>query len=529
MTELMTTITAATVYPELVRINRRGSVKLNKGTHTLEILKLPLSINPDSLRASIYGAGNPRLLSARVKRDIFPELPSDPARNLESEIENMQDELKRLDARIELIKQNRLILDKLADQVATYATALASGEKTVEQQLDYFEKLRKQAENLDDEIFALQNKQRQVNQQLDKSSKELEQYNVTRPHECYTASIDVESFSHSEMTIEVSYVASEAGWKPVYDLRLLEKAGTPTLEVSYLADVTQNTGEAWDEISLTLSTARPALTSTLPELTPWFINPPEPIYPVAPLGLGPQALSSELAKEQLPVNVLNTRLSRKPERPEEKAALVTTVGTSVSYLIPNPVAIPPDGVSHKVNISRFTLTPEVDYISTPKLVNAVYRRAKVINNSPYTLLPGDANILIGDEYVGTTQLALTVPEGIIELHLGNDNRLKVERELKRREVDKHLIGGKTLLAYGYEINIESMLPSRANLTLYDQIPVPRYAEIKVKLESADPKPIEQSGLNQLIWTFALEPKEKRTIQFDFSVESPQDLKIIGLP
>lgn len=528
MTELITTINAVTVYPEYVRINRRGSIKLNKGTHTLEINKLPLSMNPDSLRASIYGAANPRLLSAQVKRSLYPDLPSDPARKLEVEIENMQDELKRLDIKIELVKQNRMILDKLADQVDTYATALAAGERTVEQQLDYFGKLRKQAEKLDDETFSLQIKQRQINQQLDKSSKQLEQYKNTRPHECYTAVIDVEVFLDSEMTIEASYVVGNAGWKPIYDLRLLEKSGIPILEVSYLADVTQNTGETWDGVALTLSTARPALTSSLPELEPWYINPPEPIYPIASLGLGPQALSTDLAKEPLPAIMFNPRL-QKGEKPDEMAALVATVGTSISYIIPDAVNIPPDGIPHKVTVARFSLTPEVDYVSTPKLANAVYRRAQVENKSPYTLLPGEGNILINDEYVGTTQLELTVPEARIELYLGNDNRLKVERELKRRDIDKRMIGGKTHLAYGYEINIESMLPSRTNLTLYDQIPVPRYADIKVKLESADPKPTDQSGLNQLIWTLSIDPKEKRTIRFDFSVESPQDLKIVGLP
>lgn len=529
MTELITTIFAATVYPEFVRINRRGSIKLNKGTHSLGLPKLPLGINPDSLRASIYGAGNPRMLSVQVKRVPSPDNSSDPARNLAYEIENLQDELKRLEAKIDLIRKNRLILDKLADQVDTYATALAAGELTVEQQLDYFGKLRKQAEKLDDEIFTLQIKHRQQSQQLEKLSSELEQVNSTRPMECYSATIDVEVFTHDEVAVEISYVVTDAGWKPVYDLRLLEKAGIPILEVSYLADVSQNTGETWEEVSLTLSTARPALTSTLPELDTWYINPPEPIYPVASLGLGPQALSAELTKDQLSLNIPNLRVNQKREKPEDMTALVTSVGASVSYIIPNTVTIPPDGSPHKVNVALFQLAPEVDYVSTPKLANAVYRRAKVNNSSPYTLLPGEANILIGDEFVGTTQLALTVPEGLIELYLGNDNRLKVERELKRRDIDKRLMGGKTHFAYGYEVRIESMLPNRANLTLYDQIPVPRYAEIKVKLESADPKPTDQSGLNQLIWSLALEPKDKRTIRFDFSVESPQDLKIVGLP
>lgn len=529
MTELTTTIVAATVYPDRVRLTRRGSIKLNTGIHTVEIPELPLSLNPNSLRASVYGSASARLLGVQVKRIFYTDQPLDSVRNLEEEIEKKQDELNRLDAKAELIKQDHAILEKLAGQVATYATAIAAGEMTVEQQLEFFGKLRDQAEKLNDETLSIQINHRQVNRLLDRLNKELEQIQNARPHERYAAIIDVELLSASDLTIEVSYLVSGAGWKPLYDLRLLEKEGNPTLEISYLADVTQNTGEAWENVSITLSTARPALTYTLPELEPWYIHPPEPIYPVARLGVSPQVFPSMDANAKYPVSIPAARVEQLEEKGEEVTALVNNTGTSVSYVIPNAITIPPDGAPHKVNIARYSLTPVLDYVSTPKVAQAVFRRAKVENTSPYTLLPGEANILIIDEFIGTTQLELTVPGGGIELYLGNDNRLKVERELKRRDIDKRAISGRRHLVYGYEIKLENMLPNRANLTLYDQIPVPRNEDIKVKLESADPRLTEQTELNQLIWSFSLEPKEKRTVRFDFSIDSPQTMKIIGLP
>jgi hypothetical protein len=85
------------------------------------------------------------------------------------------------------------------------------------------------------------------------------------------------------------------------------------------------------------------------------------------------------------------------------------------------------------------------------------------------------------------------------------------------------------MAFAYEIRLENLLPVKANLTLHDQFPVQRHEEIKVKLESADPKPTEQTELNLLKWEFSLEPKEKCTVRFDFSIESPQGMEIIGLP
>ena len=79
--------------------------------------------------------------------------------------------------------------------------------------------------------------------------------------------------------------------------------------------------------------------------------------------------------------------------------------------------------------------------------------------------------------------------------------------------------------------LENLLPVKASLTLHDQFPVPRHEEIKVKLESVDPNNCsEQTELNLLKWEFSLfEPKEKRTVRFDFNVKSPQGMEIISLP
>ncbi len=529
MTELSTSISAATVYPDRVRLVRHGKITLEAGTHAVELPELPLTISPESLRATLYGATSARLLGVEVRRIFYSEQPSERVRMLEEEIEKKQDVLKRMEVRVELIRHNRQTLDKLADEVSTYATAIAAGEIDAEKQLDYFKRLRKEAEELDNEQLAIQSQQRRTGRELERLIKELEQVRNATPRERYTAVVNIDVQEARELTIEVSYIISEAGWKQLYDLRLVEKEGGPALEVTYLADVTQSTGETWEDVALTLSTARPALTSTLPELDPWYIHPPEPIYPAARLAVAAQAAPIPDTGGKMPQKALGGPLALFEEKSEEETAVVATSSTSVSYLIQSPVTIPPDGSAHKVTIARFLLTPVLDYVSAPKLAQAVFRRARVDNDSPYTLLPGEANVLIGDEYVGTTQLDLTVAGAGFELYLGIDNRIKAERELKRREVDKRVIGGKRSMAYGYEIKLESMLPGKANLTVYDQIPVSRNEDIKVKLEMADPKPTEQTELNLLVWKLLLEPKEKRTLRFDFVVESPQAMKIIGLP
>jgi uncharacterized protein (TIGR02231 family) len=209
-------------------------------------------------------------------------------------------------------------------------------------------------------------------------------------------------------------------------------------------------------------------------------------------------------------------------------ATVETSGAAVTYQVPGATTVPADGAPHKVTVARFELPPELDYVTAPKLVKAAYRRAKVANDSAYTLLPGPANLFDGDEFIGATELELTAPGGELELYLGTDDRVRVERELKRREVDKKLLGDRRRLRYGYEITLENLLPTETKVTLHDQIPVPRHENVKVKLEFAEPKPAERTELNLLEWTLTLEPGGKQVVRFDFTVEHPREMRLVGL-
>ena len=170
----------------------------------------------------------------------------------------------------------------------------------------------------------------------------------------------------------------------------------------------------------------------------------------------------------------------------------------------------------------------MDYITAPKQVEAVYRRARGINDSPYTLLPGQASLFADDEFVGATKIEITPPQGQIEIFLGVDDRIKIEREFIRRDVDKRVVSGRRRIFYGYEIRLENLLTELAQVTIYDKMPVPRHEYVKVKLDFTDPKPIAQENMNMLTWEMSQKAGELRAISFVFSVEYPQAMELVGL-
>jgi uncharacterized protein (TIGR02231 family) len=144
------------------------------------------------------------------------------------------------------------------------------------------------------------------------------------------------------------------------------------------------------------------------------------------------------------------------------------------------------------------------------------------------MLGGQVSLFVGDEYIGKAQLKY-IPKGDeIELLLGVEERLTVERELSRREVDKVRLRDKRQLLFGYELQLKNLLTQEVEVELQDQYPVARHEEIKVKLLGASPEPDELSELNILTWKIKISPGNEQKVKFEFQVEHPRSMTISGL-
>lgn len=529
MTELQTTISAVVVYPDRARIARSGTVKLEPGSHRIEMSGLPTRLDPASVRASARGTARARLLGVEVRRSFYAETPAEQVRELEQQIEALGDESHALDLQVELLAQERAAVGELLGQAEAFARGLAFGKTSAEAHMGFLDSARRRAGEINTALVDLSAKKRELQRRLEKLENELKRLRSSGERERYTAITELEVTRAGDLTVELTYVVCGAGWQPLYDIRLLEEGERSVLEVGYLAQVAQRTGEDWAPAALTLSTARPALAEALPELDPWIIGPVQVHRRAQPMLAMKMAAPAPMAADMTAGAEPEGAMALEEVEAEQPLAAVETSGAAVTYLIPGSASIPADGEPHKVTVARFELIPELDYVTAPKLVEAAYRRAQVDNDSPYTLLPGSVNLFAGEEFIGTTRLELIAPQGEIELYLGTDDRVKVERKLKRRDVDKKFVGDRRRLRYGYEITLKNLLPVEAKLTLHDQIPISRHEEIKVKLEGAEPKPTEQTELNLLDWEITLAAGEERAVRFDFTVEHPRGMDLLGLP
>jgi len=527
-----TTVVSAVVYPDRARVTGRGRCDLTEGLHQIVIGELPLALEPESVRASGRGTARVRLRGVDVQRRHYVQAPSEAVTALEKEIERVSVEVSALNDRAAVKQASIDHLTGLRQATENYAWGLARGRTTVENQAALMRFFEEEDTRLRADLRELGEEQRARQDELAKLQAELNEKHSARPRQRYEARLEVEALSAGDFDVEISYVVNRAGWRPLYDMRLRQPDGGAIVSVTSLAEITQNTGQDWSGVKLSVSTARPALNQRVPEITPWYVDEyrtpsPQPrLYKSQAAAKGARLEMMDAAEEAMPM--LAAMAAPAPVEAEVEVAAVQESGTAVTFAVSGSVDIPGDGTPKKLVVGQNDLPPQLDFLAVPRHTEAVYRRATLTNDTGAPLLPGPVNLYVGDEYIGQNRLEYTPGGGEVKLILGIEERVTVKRELIRREVDKRLLRDQRQLVYGYEIKLENLLAVPARVIVEDQYPVSRHDQIKVRLDVASPEPVEHTDLHKLKWQVDLAPAEKKTIRFEYQVEHPRGMNVVGL-
>jgi uncharacterized protein (TIGR02231 family) len=190
--------------------------------------------------------------------------------------------------------------------------------------------------------------------------------------------------------------------------------------------------------------------------------------------------------------------------------------------------IPSDGTPHKTTIFNEDFPCRVEYIAMPRLVSMAYLQTTITNPlTGVTLLPGKANIFRDNTFVGTTQLENIAHGQEFKINLGIDEGLKIERDLVERQVDKKLIGNQRRTTYAYRVVITNLREQQAELILTEQLPISRNEQIKVRLIRSTPQ-IQVGEMGMLEWSLSLPSLSKQELYYQFTVEYPPELTVVGL-
>lgn len=327
--------------------------------------------------------------------------------------------------------------------------------------------------------------------------------------------------------IDLSYLASNAGWTPLYDIR--SEAATGKISLTYKAQVRQQTGLDWDDVKLSISTNNPYANKTKPELSPWYID-----YQEFRKQLQEKAkLRSDAYGDDVPASVNSSAMnmgfmySANGATFEPVAlgaeAFTTIVQQLISaeFKIDLNYSIASDNEVRMVLVKQSELNTSFRYYAVPKLDPGVYLVAQMTKLDELQLVPAKANIFFDGTYIGETYLDPTTMDDTLNLSLGKDPNIVVKRTLLKNQSKERIIQDKKERSFAYNIEVRNLKSSEIELIIQDQIPLTTNPEITIEKSNLGKGTIdEKTGLIE--WNLKLKAKESQTFDYDFKVRHPKD-------
>lgn len=538
-TSVSTVISEVTVYSDRALITRSATVDLQPGENILEIPGLPLALDDNSVRVNSQNAPGVKLESIEV-RPVKPAARPVDTKRLEDQLQGLQDQLALLKQRLENNALRSRYLNILTDRVQNLISPEKDYKITPADLREFLElhgsedmALREFRHNTELSIRAVEQQIKELREQLD---------DTKRGNPVTTKKVVIVLTAEQPVTapIRVSYVMTGASWTPVYDLR--SDLARNKVELRYYANVSQNTGEDWNNVMLTLSTARPNIGARMGELTPWRITTKPP--PAVNEQGRPATDASTRAQSQVPTWSVRRRIDSEAEtggdvvQAEEIAAdpaplqpsqaKTEELGTAMVFRVPIAATIPSDSRPRRSTITITELDAKFRHITTPRLVPAVFIEAQLTNGRE-ALLPGETNLFMGDDYLGKGRLNFVAANAPFTVLLGVDDAVKIKRDptVSSEEVTG-LLGKRREITRGFRVEATNFRKNPIDLIIRDQIPVSGEGDLNVRVDW-NPRPArlaDDTGIAE--WNLALKPGEKATIEFRVRVDTSPANQVYGL-
>ncbi len=260
-------VEAVTVFFSGAVVERHAVLKLQKGKQVVQITALPRSLKPESIQLS--GVKQATILV--VKHGfVTPERPDDPKQRkvLEAEEKAIIRRNQALEAEMDVLHQEENILLQNANIAkrsdGTTVTALREAADFYRLRLGEIRKM----------LFANRHQIEANQEQLKEIYRAINSLKGPVPQEQSQIFVTLEARRDFTDTLIVKYFDQSAGWKPTYDFRVNDLR--QPLQISYLAEVFQFTGEDWKQVKLVLSNTNPTLSGDKPILKPWYFGRAEP-------------------------------------------------------------------------------------------------------------------------------------------------------------------------------------------------------------------------------------------------------------
>jgi len=505
-------IETVTVYRGQALVTRIVDLPDRSGELEIVLDDLPAQVVGTSLHAS--AAAGVTIRSVQFRTQAVAQQPNKEVAQLDAEIKGVNREVFALKQHQTLLKAKTAYAEKLEGFVApTAKMELSKGVLNAEtlgqvttQILNLREEIITQTielahmeEDLQEKLALLQRKRSELTKGSNKTVRQ--------------AVIFLAKDRGGAGTIRLSYLVGSANWSPTYNVRL-NVEGT-SVQIEYLAQVQQMSGEDWKGVKLSLSTATPQMNAKSPPLAPLWIDLIAPqtkgkssfldaaknpsAYAQAQmantksqfgnLGMWAAAVQNrsqaagagwELNRYAAEQQDLELNVDNEVLREFNKLRLAAPHEVlAVSYALGGTMSLASRSDQQLVQIAKLDLPGETYYQAIPLLTSYVYRAADVTNNAEIPLLAGPYSAYVGGEFVGQGNMLLVARGEKTMIGFGVDTQLRCRRELLDKS-DSVSWGNRTQ-EFTYRLRLENFKDEPVTVRLIDRIPATKSEDVRITL------------------------------------------------
>jgi hypothetical protein len=261
--DIQSKINQVTVFLEGAQVTRQAPISLRTG---VTILKFS-GVSPNVLEQSIQAEASAtvKILSVSFQVNHLDEIRSS------EKIIALKAEKKKFEL---LLAQERSKEQVYIEEESILKTNKSIGGTTegvrieeLKVAMDYF---RQRLTEIKQVQFAIAQNVEKYNTEIVKIDAQMRELNVLKPKPTGEIMVKVSVKSATQTDMKITYLVGEARWFPSYDMRA--KNIESPVAITYKANVSQSSGEDWDNVTLSVSSANPTQVGARPIVKPWILG-----------------------------------------------------------------------------------------------------------------------------------------------------------------------------------------------------------------------------------------------------------------
>jgi uncharacterized protein (TIGR02231 family) len=503
-----------TLFEDRAEVLRRATCEVPAGASWVSLTGVAASVDDPSLVAGVVGDGA-RVIAARVVRAVLPVAATGDDERDAAERDAVEADAGRAAAdRAEhraASARSRLDAATLDWVAAVAAVPRGTGSDPgagARSWREAFDAIEAEVDAADASLFDAEERAFEAGANQARALARLDAARATRSLRTCRVEVQVEASQAGPVTVELTYRTPCALWRPEHLARWTPAHdGEPsTVSITTAAVVWQATGEVWSGVEARFSTARPAQSAAPPLLTDDVLTSRRRSEPER----------GRVVVEAREQDISAAGLARGTRDVDEMPG-VDDGGEAQWLEAPHPVSIPSDGEPHRVELTRASVTAEVERVAWPERGDGVHLRATATLAGDAPLLAGPVVLARGGELVGRGRVDFVGRGEPFELGFGVDDGLRVRRAVEERRDTTPVIGTQKI-ARTVRVHVSNLSDEARRLTVIERYPVSEVDEVKVTVGSHDDAALDpRDGFAR--WTVTVDPGGTRTLALSYRIEA----------